>query len=101
MSEDARITAKYRLIDLHYEAQADELRWTAHRFRRLAAALQLTTYELGALIRLRVHQTEGYLKKDAFPPPAELHLTLIERALLPSSKPPVFPSLQCSSTSTS
>ena len=91
MSGDAGHTAKHRLIDLHYEAQAEELHWTAHRFRRLAAALQLTTGELGALLRLRPHQTEGYLKKNSFPPTVELHLTMVERTVLPSSKPPVFP----------
>lgn len=89
------------MLVLHYERQAEALHWTAARYRRLASALQLTAYELGAFVRLRIHETEKYLTKNTFPPTVELHLTLIERTVFPTSKPPIFPDLPCSSTSTS
>lgn len=101
-NEDPRATAKYRLLLLHYRARREELHWTAARFRRLAAALQLTVHELGAFIRLRLGQTETYLTQDRFPETVELHLSLIERAVYPTSQPDLFPDLAaCSSTSTS
>jgi hypothetical protein len=101
VSDDPRSSSKYRMLVLHYERQAEALNWSAARFRRLASALQLTAYELGAFMRLRITETEKYLTKNAFPPTVELHLTLIEQSVFPTSKPPIFPDLPCSSTSTS
>lgn len=92
--DDPRRTTKLFLIETHYEKLADDLEWNAERFRRLAQALGLTVHELGALCRLRLHQTESYMKSDSFPPPVELHLTIISRTIFPSSRPPVFPDLQ-------
>lgn len=82
------------MIELHYEARADELRWTPTRYRRLANAMQITDYELGAFFRLRVSEVERYLRRG-FPPTVELHLTLLEKCVLPDSKPPIFPDLTC------
>jgi hypothetical protein len=89
------------MLVLHYERQAEALNWNASRFRRLASAMQLTVYELGAFIRLRITETEKCLTKNSFPSTVELHLTLIEQSVFPTSKPPIFPDLPCSSTSTS
>jgi hypothetical protein len=85
--------SKYNQIRLHYEIIKDDLTWTAARFRRLAAAMKLTTRELGAFIRLPGAVTNRYMKDDAFPTTVELHLTIIERAVLPSSRPQIFPAL--------
>jgi hypothetical protein len=99
--DDPRVTHKLRLIELHYAKLGDDLRWNAARYRRLAGNLVLTVYELGAILRLKPRAIDDYLSRDAFPPTVELHLTLLERALYPSSLPPVFPSELCSSTTTS
>ena len=92
-SKDGRRTAKLALIEQHYANFAEELHWTTDRFRRLCAALKLTPYELGALVRMRVGDTEACLRRSAFPPAVELHLTIFERSLFPSSQPPVIPSI--------
>jgi hypothetical protein len=96
--DDPRRTTKFRLLQLHYTQRAEELTWNAARFRRLAHALQLTVHELGAFFRLKINETEKYLRQDKFPATVELHLTLAERAIYPTSTPPIFP---CSLTSTS
>lgn len=98
---DPRYTAKLRLIQLHYEGMAERLDWTPSRFRRLAGGMCLTVHELGAFIRLTPSQTDLYLRKGAFPPPIELHLSMIEQTLLPTSKPSPFPDFPCLSTTTS
>lgn len=93
MSEDPRHTVKLALIQLHYQQIGDELTWNAAKFRRLANALQLTVHELGAFFRLSVSQTEGYLRRDTFPPTVELHLTLLARTVWFHDDSSVFPEL--------
>jgi hypothetical protein len=93
--DDPRYTSKLRRIQLHYRGLAEELAWTPARFRRLAGILRLTVHEVGALIRLSPGQTDRILESGAFPPPVELHLTLIERTVFPSSTDPLFPDLSC------
>lgn len=92
-SKDHRRTVKLSLIEQHYANFDEELEWTVDRFRRLCAALRLTPYELGALVRMRVHQTETCLETNCFPAPVELHLTIFERAIFPNSHPPIIPAL--------
>ena len=92
-NNDPRRTAKLGLIEQHYANFAEALEWSPDRFRRLCAALQLTPYELGALVRLRPGDTEACLNRGSFPAPVELHLTIFERALFPNSQPPIIPSL--------
>lgn len=88
---DPRSTTKLRLIELHYEERAEDFRWNAERFRRLAEALQMTVYELGAYIRMSIGDTEAALRRDKFNRQAELHLALISRTLYPDSRPRIFP----------
>jgi hypothetical protein len=90
MSDDPRRSTRVLLFEEHY-ANLDDLRWTVDRLRRVCAALQLTEFELGAMIRMRIPDMARCLQKNRFPPPIELHLTLIERSIFPNSKPPVFP----------
>ena len=94
MEDDPRRTTRLFLIESHYEALGDDLEWSVRRFEHLAGTLGLSVWELGALCRLSISRTESCLKARKFPPPVELHLTLIARLVYPSSKPPVFPSLQ-------
>jgi len=91
MSDDPRRTSRVLLFEEHYANLGDELRWDVDRFHRLCAALQLTEYELGAMLRIRVQDTERCILKNRFAPPVELHLTLLERSVFPNSKPSVFP----------
>lgn len=92
---DPRYTSKLRRIQLHYQGLGDELAWTPARFRHLAGLLRLTVHEVGALIRITPSQTDTYLRSGNFPPPVELHLTLIERTVFPPSTTSVFPDLSC------
>jgi hypothetical protein len=86
-------TSRLLLIQTHYKTLGDVLEWNAERFRRLAEALKLTVPELGALFRLTPAQTLKYMEADAFPPTVELHLAILSRAVMPTSRPPVFPAL--------
>lgn len=90
---DPRRTTKLQTIELHYANFADQLRWNHDRFTRLCSALGLTVHELGALVRLRMAETEKYLQRNSFPAPVELHLTLIERSIYPSPDAPIFPTI--------
>lgn len=92
MIEEAE-TSRLLLIQTHYKTLGDSLSWNAERFRRLAEALKLSSIELGALFRLTPGQTRGYLKQDAFPPTVELHLTILSRAVMPTTAAPIFPAL--------
>lgn len=94
-------TATLRFIQLHYRQRADELKWTTTRFKRLAAALQLTVYELAAFIRIPPSHIARHLAANKFPPTVELHLTLIENTVFPNRNPAIFPEIPCSSTTTS
>lgn len=91
-SDDAR-TLKLELIEFHYERMGGELHWTSDRYRRLAAALQFTVHELAAFIRIKPRAIETMLRDGKFPPTVELHLSLIERTVFPTSKPPIFPNV--------
>jgi hypothetical protein len=86
-------TTKRFLIQEHYRGIAEDLTWDVNRYRRLCAALQLTEAELAAFIRFPLAQLRQALRKNSFPETVELHLTLIERSVFPSSKSPVFPPL--------
>jgi hypothetical protein len=90
-TSDPRWSTRIGLIEEHYANQGEDLAWTTDRLRRLCAALQLTPYELGAMLRLKIGEVERQLRTNSFHPTVELHLTLIERAVLPTSKPPVIP----------
>lgn len=91
MKDDPRRTSKLALIELHYEQQDEYLHWTNSRYRKLASALQLTEYELGAFLRCRVMDVTRWLETNKYPPTVELHLTMIEQSVFPTSKPPPFP----------
>ena len=93
MTDDLRKTTRLFLIEAHYESLGDLLEWRAERFRRLAETLNLTVYELGAVIRLTPGDTDRYLKADKFPSTVELHLALIHETLNPNPVDSVFPSL--------
>lgn len=92
MSE-ARRTTKQFLIGQHYASLAEELTWSTNRLHRLCAALHLSPAELAEFIRCRPCHMDKWISKNSFPPTVELHLTLIERATMPDSKSPIFPSL--------
>lgn len=81
------------LIEDHYNSIAEQLDWDVNRYDRLCAALKLNRIELGAFLRLTPNLIRSYISRRRFPKPIELHLTLIERSIFYSSKPPVFPSL--------
>jgi len=98
--EDVRYTLKWHLIDAHYKTLEEDLHWTVPRYRMLCTGLSLTEHELGAFIRARVGEVERWLRLGEFPAPVELHLTLIERAVLKKPGQPLFPRLTCT-TSTS
>ena len=86
-------TTKLALIELHYEQFKDELTWTAAKFRRLAHSLSLTNHELGAIFRMKPSETEKYLRRDRFPAPIELHLSMLARLVWVNSAPPLLPDL--------
>lgn len=92
MSEEFE-TSRLLLIQTHYKTLGDVLDWNAERFRRLAEALKLTIPELGALFRLTPSQTLKYMEADAFPPTVELHLAILSRMIMPTSRTPIFPAL--------
>lgn len=89
---DPRRSTRVLLFEEHYAGLGEDLDWDVDRLHRLCSALQLTEFELAAMIRVRQTDMNRYLQKNNFPPTIELHLTLIERAIFPSSKPPVIPS---------
>lgn len=91
MTEASSQTSKLALIRLHYEERKHELTWNAAKFRRLAHALQLTTHELGAFIRLNSADVDRYVHNDRFPPTVELHLTLLARTIWFHDETPIFP----------
>lgn len=90
-STDPRRTTRHLLFTEHYADRADELLWSVDRLHRLCAALQLTEWELGAMIRVSLCEMARYLRDNRFPAPVELHLTMIERSVLPTSTPNIFP----------
>lgn len=92
MSEEFE-TSRLLLIQTHYKTLGDVLDWNAERFRRLAEALKLTIPELGALFRLTPSQTLKYMEADSFPPTVELHLSILSRLIMPTSRTPIFPAL--------
>jgi hypothetical protein len=94
MPDDPRRTSKFALIELHYERLSDDLRWNNTRYRRLCSALKLTEWELGAFIRCRISEIARWLRSDQYPATVELHLTLIEQTVFPTSKPPPFPPVE-------
>lgn len=65
-------------IDLHYAELNIVRRWNWERFHRLAAFLNVTYEELASLICLPHTQLPGIKKRNFFPGPAALLLTLIE-----------------------
>ena len=95
-TNDPRRTARLVLFENHYANLGDELKWDADRFHRLCSALQLTEYELGAMVRMKIAEVGKSLSANRFSDSASLHLTLVERAVFPSTKPPVFPCLSTS-----
>jgi hypothetical protein len=90
-SDDPRRTSRFNLFENHYANLEDELRWNTDRVHRLCAALQLTEFELGAMIRMKIPEMVRSLRANQFSASAELHLTLLERAVFPNSKPSLFP----------
>jgi len=89
---DPRRSTRVLLFEEHYAGLGEDMEWNVDRLHRLCAALQLTEFEVAAMIRVRIADMNRYLHKNSFPPTVALHLTLIERAIFPSSKPPVLPS---------
>ena len=88
---DPRRSTRHLLFTEHYADRADELLWSVDRLHRLCAALQLTEWELGAMIRVSLCEMTRYLRDNRFPAPVELHLTIIERSVFPTSTPTIFP----------
>lgn len=92
-TNDPRRSAKFELIELHYDDLGDRLHWTNARYRRLCSAMQLTVYELGAIIRCRISDVDRWTLSNRYPSTVELHLTMIESTVFPSSGPDLFPPL--------
>ena len=65
-------------FDIHYARLGVIARWDWQRYVRLAAFLNLTVYELGSLICLPHSRVTLTQKKNKFPGPAALLLTLLE-----------------------
>jgi hypothetical protein len=70
------------LTDVHYAKLNIVRRWNWDRFNRLAAFLQLTHGELASLICLPHSQLPGIRKRNVFPGPVALLLTLLEAQVL-------------------
>lgn len=88
---DPRRSAQFLIFENHYANFGNEIKWSVDRLHRLCAAIQLTEFEVGALLRIKINEMMRYLQRNRFPAPLELHLTLLERTVFPSSKPSVFP----------
>ena len=86
-------TTKFFLITHHYELRKHELTWDVNRFRRLCNALNLTDQEMGAFLRVNPGVINAAVSRNRFPATLELHLTLIERSVFPTTTPPIFPAL--------
>lgn len=69
-------------IDVHYLQLQIVRRWNWDRFHRLAAFLRLTHGELASMICLPHSHLAGIQKRNIFPGPAALLLTLLEAQTL-------------------
>jgi hypothetical protein len=67
-----------RRIDLHYAKLGLPKRWTWRRFTDLCSFLRVTPEEMASTILLPHSHLPGCFKRNAFPGPAALLLTLIE-----------------------
>lgn len=83
--------SRYTLILQHYASIAEELLWTSNRLTRLCSALSMTPSEVAAVIRVTPGFLEGCRRANKFPPTIELHLTMMERVVFPSTNGPLFP----------
>lgn len=69
-------------IDLHYAELQVIRRWNWERYHRLAAFLRLTHGELASLICLPHSLLKGIQRRNVFPGPAALLLTLLEAQVM-------------------
>lgn len=76
-----RTPASLRL-DLHYSHLGVVARWDWDRYLRLAKFLNYTPHELGSLVCLPHAHVDIAERKNSFPGPAALLLTLLEAKAL-------------------
>ncbi len=94
MANKPEKSPKVILIEEHYASIRDTLTWNADRLNRLCAAAQLTYAELAALVRYPHWQLVRAAATNQFPPPVELHLTLIEQWVFrPLGQRQIFPNI--------
>jgi len=109
---DPKNTLLAEQIRRHYEVIADDLDFDTHRYKRLAAALKLNVYELGAVLRLSPSEVDARLESGRYGKQVELQLYLMQQAFITGGLSNCgFPDLPidgeasssapCSSTSTS
>jgi len=79
------------LIDVHYAKLNIVRRWDWDRFNRLAAFLRLTHGELASFICLPHSLLKGCQKRNCFPGPAALLLTLLEAQVMAKFSNDVIP----------
>lgn len=83
-------------IDVHYRRLGLNKIWTKKRYMRLCRKLGSTEYELASLVGLNHAAARQYLKRERFPPPVCILLSLLETYTTGDSiddaiEAPVFP----------
>ncbi len=79
------------LIDVHYAKLNLVRRWNWDRFHRLAAFLRLTHGELASLVCIQHSHLNGIQRRNVFPGPAALLLTLLEAQVLAKCSNDIIP----------
>lgn len=88
---DPRETAKTIAMDLYYRKHGVHT-WSNQRSEFLLRALKCTRHELAAMFCVPFDKMDGYWKRNSYPGPLALHLTMLE-TWIRNPKKPLFPAI--------